>query len=1353
MKTYFTTYFTRWHQLLWSILPPRPEPSRARRYRSRIRRPCPVSSACYRRPTDIPVLPETYATGQPVDSSVAHDTRALLSTLIHHDHVALLSLTSDDVPVVLDSGATIAIGIDKSDFIGAVSPCPMAELKGIGSGLAVKGIGTVKWTFRDTDGALCDVRLRALYVPDCPVRLLPPQQLSTDPNGNDSNGAWIGCGEHALVFYNGHCLPFCYDQASNLPIGKTVPGVSRFQAFLGRLSVSDPPSAGITDTNMEPLFGSTLSDDQRLLLDFHRRYGHVGMSRIQDWARAGLFGIPKRVSRCSIPVCPGCHFGGMHRRPHSHEIKSNSVPIEAPGDFVAADQMESALGGRIPFTRGRPSNRRYKCSTVFVDAFSKYAKSCLQESTAAEPTVASKHAFEADCRRHDVHVRHYRADNGAFATQKFRAAVASAGQSMSFSGVGAHFQNGLAERYIGVFTRTARILLLEAMSRFPGVIDESFWSFAFQHAVLLHNHTPRSRSSGPGFETPFESFAMTDSPYDVSCLHPFGCPVFVLDPALADGQPIRKWRERCYQGIYVGHSPEHASNVPLIYNPRTELVSPAYHVVFDDDFHSATMLAKNENPAAIIDAIQRLIVAPENQWKHKDQFSVYPDELIDRRYLDHAASATRELLLEQHRHAAAALASAKRHLDAAFAPPSKRSRTDVGSFTPVLAPEGVSDGAVPSPPLGPDQILALIRSLGYSLPPGVAFVATSTAPLQSSVPSSFSTGTSAVIPPHDPAALRPDDWPGIAQAALDCMPIDHTLNLDSLHACIVSSNPDILTQGEMFRATDCADFLRSQVDEITTLETENVWRVIPRTELPPTARPLHAVWSYRRKRRPDGSLLKYKSRICADGSMQEQHRDFTETYAPVVQWSTVRLVLVYASLLGLVNCQVDFAQAFTQADIDTDVFLAVPQGWFYDPSADRLIQHSDPRHRDREHCLHLVKNLYGTRQGARNWFLFLRDVLLSPKFGFKQSRVDPCLFIREDCLLTLYTDDCCMFGASQRVLDDLKSALSEQFVLRDEGCVEDFLGVRIRPAPEHGPFAFEMTQTGLIDQILADVGLSAENDESGARSVSMSNKKFVPATDHLRTNSDAAPFDAPWSYRSVIGKLNFLAANTRPDISYAVHSAARFCNQPNKDCQLYIKYLCRYLLGTRSKGLLFLPNMQHQLTAHADADFCGLFSAKTSHLREAALSRSGFIVAYAGCPILWKSALQTIVALSTCEAEYVALSDCVRSLLPLRRILDELQAFQSHPGCGSAGMTIENKQLASIIFEDNVGALEIASKEAQYRPRTKHIAIRYHHFRDHVADGSLIIKKIDTKEQIADIFTKPLPRVTFEHLRQKLCGW
>ena len=213
----------------------------------------------------------------------------------------------------------------------------------------------------------------------------------------------------------------------------------------------------------------------------------------------------------------------------------------------------------------------------------------------------------------------------------------------------------------------------------------------------------------------------------------------------------------------------------------------------------------------------------------------------------------------------------------------------------------------------------------------------------------------------------------------------------------------------------------------------------------------------------------------------------------------------------------------------------IPQGWYFDQATQQLHQDTnDPCSIDKEHFIQLKRNLYGVKQAARNWYLHLKKGLIS--CGFTQSKIDPCLFIHRDCLIVLYTDDCLIFAKNDTMISELCQSLLTEFLLKDEGNIENFLGIKIdHHISDDGAVTITMTQPGLINQILEDVGLVSDKVT----------QKKTPASEVLHSHQDAAPFDAPWSYCLIIGKLNFLAQNTHPDISMAVHMCARFVNKPN----------------------------------------------------------------------------------------------------------------------------------------------------------------------------------------------------------------
>ena len=206
----------------------------------------------------------------------------------------------------------------------------------------------------------------------------------------------------------------------------------------------------------------------------------------------------------------------------------------------------------------------------------------------------------------------------------------------------------------------------------------------------------------------------------------------------------------------------------------------------------------------------------------------------------------------------------------------------------------------------------------------------------------------------------------------------------------------------------------------------------------------------------------------------------------------------------------------------------------------------------------------------------------------------------------------------------------------------------------------------------------------------------------LSRHSDSEDFDNSFNYRSVIGKLNYLEKGSRSDIAYIVHQCARFSIAPKKEHGEAVRWIARYLKGTRDKGTILRPTNDHGLEVYVDADFAGNWDPNEWNDRDTARSRHGYIIMYAGCPILWKSQLQNEIALSSTESDYTGLSYALREAIPIMNLFKEMKEV------GIPVISDKPKVLCKV-FEDNTGALEIA-KVAKFRPRTKHLNNRLHHF-------------------------------------------
>lgn len=224
------------------------------------------------------------------------------------------------------------------------------------------------------------------------------------------------------------------------------------------------------------------------------------------------------------------------------------------------------------------------------------------ESNATHETLKAKEGFELMCRDHGVVPQAYLSANGSsFTSSGFWAHLRQYAQIIHFAGTGAHHYNGVAERAIRTIMSISRAMLLHAAVHWPDVLEARRWPMAVAHAVFLHNHVP-NLSSGL---SPIDVFGKTRwEQRKFKDLHIWGCPVYVLDKTLSDGKKIPRWKPRSQRSVNMGLSAKHASTVPLVLNPNTGAITPAFHVVFDDLF--ATVDA-TELPDFISDSALRFV--------------------------------------------------------------------------------------------------------------------------------------------------------------------------------------------------------------------------------------------------------------------------------------------------------------------------------------------------------------------------------------------------------------------------------------------------------------------------------------------------------------------------------------------------------------------------------------------------------------------------------------------------------------------------------------------------------------------------------------------------------------------------
>ncbi|GJW04091.1 putative RNA-directed DNA polymerase [Tanacetum coccineum] len=414
------------------------------------------------------------------------------------------------------------------------------------------------------------------------------------------------------------------------------------------------------------------------------------------------------------------------------------------------------------------------------------------------------------------------------------------------------------------------------------------------------------------------------------------------------------------------------------------------------------------------------------------------------------------------------------------------------------------------------------------------------------------------------------------------------------------------------------------------------------------------------------------------------------------------------------NNQLDIQNAFLHGNLKEHVYMKQPPG-FIDPQR--------PNHV----CL-LHKSLYGLKQAPRAWFECLSKALFD--LGFKGSKTDPSLFIysRGDTLLYIlvYVDDIIVTGNNKGTIDNIICQLGSAFALKDLGPLNYFLGIEIVPHVS----GILLSQKKYILELLQSAGLSNCNPVSSPMVTSSS-----------LSLDDSTAFSNPVKYRQVVGSLQYVTLS-RPDIAFAVNKVCQYMHAPTENHWSAVKRILRYLHGTvehgmlirRSSGstlqaftdVLWKGNPDTSLEAFSDADWAGDSDDRRS--------TGGFAIYLGSNLISWTARKQRTVSRSSTEAEYKALADTVAELTWLQALLNELGIRSSS---------------TPILWCDNLGATYLSANPI-FHARTKHVEIDYHFVREKVAQGDLRVQHISTHDQIADIFTKPLPTPRFLFLRSKL---
>ena len=490
---------------------------------------------------------------------------------------------------------------------------------------------------------------------------------------------------------------------------------------------------------------------------------------------------------------------------------------------------------------------------------------------------------------------------------------------------------------------------------------------------------------------------------------------------------------------------------------------------------------------------------------------------------------------------------------------------------------------------------------------------------------------------------------------------------------------------------------KAMLDEMTAIEANGTWELV---EAPANHRPIGLKWVFKTKKDAAGVVTKHKARLVAKGYVQQQGVDFDEVFAPVARLESVRLLLAHAASEGWPVHHMDVKSAFLNGELQEEVYVTQPPGFIVAGEEQKVLR--------------LSKALYGLRQAPRAWYAKLDASLVA--LGFRRSESEHAVYMRgvgeHRLVVGVYVDDLIITGGSHSELKQFKEEMKATFQMADLGLLRYYLGLEV--VQNNG--GITVSQGAYAVKILTAAGLSD------------CNPSHTPMESRLKlSKASTAPAVDATEYRRIVGALRYLV-NTRPDIAYAVGYVSRFMEKPTTEHLVAVKRVLRYVAGTVNFGCHYgRKKGGSDLVGYSDSDLAGDVDTRKS--------TTGVLFFLGGNLVTWQSQKQKVVALSSCEAEYIAATTATCQGVWLARLLAELKGEEE---TGTITLKI-----------DNQSAIQL-SKNPVFHDRSKHIDTKYHFIRQCIEENRVRVEPIDTNNQLADILTKALGRERFIQLRSRL---
>jgi len=1085
----------------------------------------------------------------------------------------------------------------------------------------------------------------------------------------------------------------------------------------------------IDETENALLADNAPRDRREMLLRIHTKLGHRNLFLIRKYVKQGLIkfnNFPENLTDAEIkalPLCESCQrakFTTMRRKGRGTRT-ANRV-----GEVVVTD-----MKGPIRI-RGLKEQKYYQ---GFMDVHSKFLHhKCFKRKSEAFENL--EEVLNLPIYR-TLEIYH---SDGALEllSKKIVNLLKSKGIRNTFSAPYKHSDNSLIERSHRTIFETAHTLLLFAS------LSMSFWVEAVDHAVYLYNRMPTN--TGKGYVPPITAAFGTE--VDLSHEPTFGCTCYVIIPPETREKGFSDKSSKC---IYLGRRPDGSPGYTVFHKTLNQ-TKFASDVTFDEsDLFDGTRKDPEDNLNELfVSDISKSI--EDFKWLEGMAYRDDNQLFITTRITSQQGwiVAYRALIINNN-----IGAEENRPLHAADVEKLTKLYTMTNDVT--ISVDGTYNGiqkigstigseqgqvlagpVVEGLPAGRDDITTGVS--GNSVADGEPRGATLERSLDVStpeIPATFGQSAPPMLPTEDGELQGTHGEPqdnyykthsGSARIRRQRVPLNAGVLGDiektyyfseasndfevSLSDPELTRSQDVLLYDDIFNDTNTTEWLKAGQAEANSIILEN--DVFESCELPIGVKPLDTKWVFKRKQNADHSW-RYKGRLCAKGFLQKKGVDFYDTFAPTAKWISLRIFLTICACLLMFTRQLDVKTAFLYADLDEDIYIKIPKGINHQSNPFRLTK--EALRRCRGPYLKLKKSLYGLKQAPRNWFNLLKTFLIEQ--GFTNLLSEPCLFVKyvgtTMILALVFVDDILLGCKDTSLLDDLVTAFSNRFNIKDSGEVNLYLSINIDISHENRTASLDQT-----DYILAMWKRFGFVENRRVRSPFQENWKIHPEEEYSKMTEEDWKFVERFPYRELVGSLLFISMCTRGDISYQVHYLSRFLEKPPKSACLAAKRVLQYLYNTRDRKLTLGGTPRPLLTMFCDTDWAACLVTRKSV--------ECYLLYFGNGCIMWCSKQQNNIAQSTAEAEYCCLTPGTNMVRWTRGLLYEL-------GVGY--------KRATAIYTDNTTAQSFVENPVHHS-RMKQLHLKFLNMRNQSKDGVVVCGRVDTKENPADLGTKALGAIETE---------